>query len=47
VLFEAVGTAVRALEDPHASQMTADPALADCAARLAPRYLDDAWTWRR
>lgn len=43
----ALATAVRALEDPDADVLPLDDALHDAASALRPRYVDDAWTWRR
>ena len=39
--------AVRALADPLARTLEVDDDLAREAERLAERYRDDAWTWRR
>jgi lipoate-protein ligase A len=39
--------AVRRCEDRRATELTPDAALLGRAARLRPRYEDDAWTWRR
>lgn len=44
---EALGNAVRALEDPNASELTVDEELRARASALVVRYLDDGWTWRR
>lgn len=34
-------------EDPDASSMALDPSLIESSSRLATRYADPAWTWRR
>jgi lipoate-protein ligase A len=47
LLFDALGAAVRALEDPGATPLAADAALLARADALRPRYLDAGWTWRR
>jgi lipoate-protein ligase A len=39
--------AVRRVEDRHATELGADAALADEAARLRRRYENATWTWRR
>jgi lipoate-protein ligase A len=44
---DALGQAVRGLEDPSASEMDVDEALRARASALVVRYLDDVWTWRR
>jgi lipoate-protein ligase A len=46
-LAAALLDAVREREDPAAEPWDGDRALADAAARLRGRYVDDAWTWRR
>jgi len=44
---DALFDAVRALADPFARPLESDEVLAQDAARIAARYRDDAWTWRR
>jgi lipoate-protein ligase A len=44
---EALFAAVRALLDPHARPLVPEAALTHDAEELAPRFRDDAWTWRR
>jgi lipoate-protein ligase A len=44
---DALFDAVRALADPDARPLELDDALVQDAARVAVRYRDDAWTWRR
>jgi lipoyl(octanoyl) transferase len=39
--------AVRELECPAADELQIDPSLEAARTRLAARYLDDCWTWRR
>ncbi|MDB4875251.1 MAG: biotin/lipoate protein ligase [Gemmatimonadetes bacterium] len=46
-MAEALGAAVRTLEDPDVGTMAIDEALRARASTLVVRYLDDAWTWRR
>jgi lipoate-protein ligase A len=43
----ALGSAVRELADPLATMLEHDPMLLRDAERIATRYRDDAWTWRR
>ena len=45
--LDALGDAVRELEDRRAAPLAADGALWARAAGCRTRYLDDAWTWRR
>ncbi|CAA9349520.1 MAG: Lipoate-protein ligase A [uncultured Gemmatimonadaceae bacterium] len=45
--LDALGGAVRELEDRRAAPLAADGALWARAAGCRARYLDDAWTWRR
>jgi lipoate-protein ligase A len=44
---DALFDAVRALADPLARELEVDDDLARDAERLAERYRDDVWTWRR
>jgi lipoate-protein ligase A len=44
---EALFDAVRRLADAHADALPSDALLDDDAGRLALRYRDPAWTWRR
>jgi lipoate-protein ligase A len=46
-LADALLAAVREREDPDAGPWVGDDDLAAATTRLRPRYLDDAWTWRR
>ena len=46
-LLDALGAAVRELEDHRAAPLAADAPLWARAAGCRPRYVDDAWTWRR
>jgi lipoyl(octanoyl) transferase len=46
-MLDALKNAVVTLEDPHASDIVLDDDLRSATERLEPRYLDDAWTWRR
>jgi lipoate-protein ligase A len=39
--------AVREIECPEAHELRIDSALESAQARLAARYVDDCWTWRR
>jgi lipoate-protein ligase A len=41
------GAAVRALEDPGATELEIDADLRAQSDRLVVRYLDDEWTWRK
>jgi len=43
----ALFAAVRADEDPHASEIDGDSCIVERARQLRARYLDDSWTWRR
>ena len=44
---DALFRAVRALADPDAAPLEVDRDLDQAATQIAPRYRDDAWTWRR
>ena len=46
-LYEALGSAVRELEDPCAEPLLIDDRLRAQAASLVVHYADDAWTWSR
>ena len=46
-LFDALGEAVRALEDPDAEPIALGRDLRDRAESLRAHYLDAGWTWRR
>jgi lipoate-protein ligase A len=46
-LFDALGEAVRELEDRTAATLAADAAVVARADALRARYLDAGWTWRR
>jgi lipoyl(octanoyl) transferase len=44
---DALFDAVREIECPDADTLRMDSALESAQARLAARYVDDCWTWRR
>jgi len=44
---DALGLAVKELEDPSASELVVDPETRARADALVVQYEDDAWTWRR
>jgi len=44
---EALGEAVKQLEDPCAEPLSLEPEIRARAASLVVQYEDDAWTWRR
>jgi lipoate-protein ligase A len=44
---DALGEAVRRLEDSDLTPMDVDPSLHAALERTRPRYLDPDWTWRR
>ena len=44
---EAMFESVRLLEQPDAGPLAIDAALARMVDRARPKYVDDAWTWRR
>lgn len=47
LLADALAEAVRAIEDPSASELVLEDSVRARASGLVVRYLDDAWTWRR
>ena len=44
---EAMFESVRTLEQPEAQLLDPDSSLARMVERARPKYVDDAWTWRR
>ena len=46
-LADALAAAVRATEDPDASDLVLEDSIRARASGLVVRYLDDEWTWRR